>query len=50
MCLLLEQGPCVAEVAPLQVSDFDLKAGGWSSLVMPRRYVEEAEIADKGMA
>jgi hypothetical protein len=50
MCLLFEQGPCVAEVAQLQVSEFDLKAGGWSSLQMPRRYVEESEIANEGMA
>jgi integrase len=26
------------------------EAGGWSSLVMPRRYVEEAQIANEGMA
>lgn len=26
------------------------EAGGWSSLVMPRRYVEYAEIANEGMA
>jgi integrase len=25
------------------------EAGGWSSLTMPRRYVEEAEIANEGM-
>jgi integrase len=26
------------------------EAGGWSSLAMPRRYVEESEIANEGMA
>ncbi len=26
------------------------EAGGWSSLAMPRRYVEESEIANDGMA
>jgi integrase len=26
------------------------EAGGWSSLAMPRRYVEDAEIANEGMA
>ncbi len=26
------------------------EAGGWSSLAMPRRYVEEAQIANEGMA
>ncbi len=26
------------------------EAGGWSSLTMPRRYVEDAEIANEGMA
>jgi integrase len=26
------------------------QAGGWSSLAMPRRYVEDAEIANEGMA
>jgi integrase len=26
------------------------EAGGWSSLQMPRRYVEESEIANEGMA
>ena len=26
------------------------EASGWSSLSMPRRYVEESEIANKGMA
>jgi hypothetical protein len=25
------------------------EAGGWSSLAMPRRYVEESEIANEGM-
>ncbi len=25
------------------------EAGGWSSLAMPRRYVEDAEIANEGM-
>jgi integrase len=25
------------------------EAGGWSSLTMPRRYVEDAEIANEGM-
>lgn len=25
------------------------EAGGWSSLAMPRRYVEAAEIANKGV-
>jgi hypothetical protein len=26
------------------------EVGGWSSLTMPRRYVEESEIANEGMA
>jgi hypothetical protein len=26
------------------------QAGGWSSPQMPRRYVEESEIANEGMA
>jgi hypothetical protein len=26
------------------------EAGGWPSLVMPPRYVEESEIANEGMA
>jgi len=26
------------------------EAGGWNSLAMPRRYVEESEIANEGMA
>lgn len=26
------------------------EAGGWSSLAMPRRYVEDSEIANEGMA
>jgi len=25
------------------------QAGGWSSLAMPRRYVEDSEIANEGM-
>ena len=26
------------------------EAGGWSSLAMPRRYIEESEVANEGMA
>jgi hypothetical protein len=25
-------------------------AGGWNSLAMPRRYVDQAEVANEGMA
>ena len=26
------------------------EAGGWNSLAMPRRYIEDSEIANEGMA
>jgi hypothetical protein len=32
------------------LSAFAQEAGGWSSLAMPRRYLEESEIANDGMA
>ncbi|MBP8973225.1 MAG: hypothetical protein KBH93_05050 [Anaerolineae bacterium] len=36
----------VRKVAVLRLQE----AGGWSSLAMPRRYVEDSEIANEGMA
>ncbi len=38
--------PLVDKVDVLRLQE----AGGWSSLAMPRRYVEEAQIANDGMA